>query len=172
VALPGKFREVVRNASGNSRILLSLQGLAELDSENIIQSIVEIKELNPIPNFEFSTNLDRALDTEDGWFDGEGLATDSALKEWLEDNLVASFPERLPFPRIAPKPDGGVYMEWVDSPWRVSAEFFKGANICELMATNTKERRMEDLDLIMTNESSWKELYRFVAEFIPAPWGS
>lgn len=47
-----------------------------------------------------------------GWLDGDGVAYESKLLEWLIDMFAAYYPGDLPAPRLYPMLEGGISLEW------------------------------------------------------------
>lgn len=173
VVLSHTHREDVRTAGGNERTIVSLSGVAQFDASDKLRLVASVSELTTLPNLELALDFEKALPIEPGWLgDDEGKPVDAELQRFVQNAVVSTYPEALPYPHIAPTENGGIYLEWIESPWRVSAEFLPGSSLCELQATNSRERRVLDQD-IQTDDPNWHELlYDFVGRFIASVWDS
>ena len=105
------------------------------------------------------------MNLQDGWFDGQGRAPDKTALAWVTEAIVGSFPEDLPFPMTAPTAEGGLFLEWEHSPWRVSVEFPLPERRCELQATNTTTGQAEDSEVGLATSADWSTMYEFVRRF-------
>ena len=103
---------------------------------------------------------------EDGWYEGQGKAPDKTHLEWATEALVKSFPEDLPFPLTAPTSEGGLFLEWIQTPWRISAEFLLPTHKCELQATNTSIGLSEEKALDLDQTGNWMALFEFVRKHV------
>jgi hypothetical protein len=103
---------------------------------------------------------------EDGWFEGKGKALDKDQLAWVTDKLVDSFPAEIAFPHVAPTPDGGLFFEWIQKTWRISAEFLLPAHRCELQATDTATGKSVEAELDLDQPDNWPALYKFVGDHV------
>ncbi len=170
IPLSPTYRDQIRAAGGNERTMVSMTGVAAFDATDKIRYVSTVSDLFTLPNLELSLEMDNTLPIEQGWLDGEGEAVDVDLREVVQGVFVTHYPESLPYPHVAPTESGGIHLEWVGSPWRVSAEFFPGSKTCELQATNASERQVVDLDLSLDDPSWWEGVTSFVSKFIGSVW--
>ena len=164
--LPEHFGELARQAGGKERTLVSINGVGVFDAFDHLQKIEETHHLELLPNQALAAKIEDLAALQDGWFDGQGKAPDKDQLAWATDRLVASFPEILPFPHIGPTPEGGLFMEWIHKPWRVSAELLLPTHRCELQATNTVTGNTTDKDCDLDQSGAWPELYAFVRDHL------
>jgi hypothetical protein len=160
--LPENFSEIARHAGGKERTLVLLRGVGVYDAWDRLQKLAETHHLESLPNQALAAQIEALAALQDGWFEGQGKAPDKDQLAWATDRLVSSFPEDLPFPHVAPTPEGGLFLEWIQKPWRVSAEILLPAHQCELHATNTATGQSADKDLNLDQANAWPELYSFV----------
>lgn len=164
--LPEHFRELARQAGGKDRTTISIRGVGVYDAFDRLQKIAETRNLELLPNQALAAQIDELSNLEDGWMEGKGKAPDKDQLAWASDRLVASFPESLPFPHIGTTPEGGLFLEWIKTPWRISAEFLLPSHRCELQATNTTSGKTMDKDCDLDQAAAWPEFYAFVRDHL------
>jgi hypothetical protein len=103
---------------------------------------------------------------EDGWYEGKGKAPDKDKLAWVTGQLVENFPVDLPYPHFGPTPEGGLFLEWIHKPWRISAEFMLPGSQCEMQAVNTDTGYSIDKDCDLVQPAQWTELFEFVRKHI------
>jgi hypothetical protein len=113
--------------------------------------------------------IEQLASVRDGWMEGQGKAPDKEQLAWAGDRLVSTFPADLPYPHVAPTPEGGLSIEWIESPWRISAEIPLPAHRCEVQAVNTRTGLIADADLNMDDDAAWGALYLFVRNHLARP---
>ena len=160
--LPEHLSEQARRAGGKERTLVSIQGVGVFDAFDQLQKIAETHHLELLPNQTLADQIEELAAMKDGWLEGKGRAPDKDQLAWATDRLVATFPESLPFPHIGPTPEGGLFLEWIQIPWRISAELLLPSRRCELQATNTTTGKTVDKDFDLDQAAAWPELYTFV----------
>ena len=166
VALPDVFKELVRAAGGKDRTVATVKGVGVYDAWDRLQKIVETHHIELLPNAALADELEELMKLEDGWYEGQGKAPDKAHLEWATEALVKSFPEDLPFPLTAPTSEGGLFLEWIQTPWRISAEFLLPTHKCELQATNTSIGLSEEKALDLDQTGNWMALFEFVRKHV------
>lgn len=162
VPLPDAFQEAIRSAGGKDRTVATVKGVGVFDAWERLQRVSETHHLEVLPNAALADALEELMSLEDGWHDGEGKAADKSHLAWATESLVKSYPEDLPFPLVAPTAEGGVFLEWIQKPWRVSAEILLPTHRCELQAVNVITRQTEDSELDLDHAASWPALFDFV----------
>lgn len=162
--LPEHFIEQARQAGGKDRTLVSIQGVGVFDAFDQLQKISETHHLELLPNQALAAQIEELSVLKDGWLEGKGKAPDKDQLAWATDRLVASFPESLPFPHIGPTPEGGLFLEWIQKPWRISAEILLPSHKCELQATNTTTGKTVDKDCNLDQTGAWPEIFTFVRD--------
>ncbi len=162
VPLPEHFRELARQAGGREHMRVLIKGVGVFDAYDHLQKLAETQHLELQPNQALADQMDELAALEDGWFEGRGKAPDKDQLAWATDRLVASFPESLPFPHVGPTPEGGLFLEWIRKPWRISAEILLPSHQCELQATHTATGKTLDKDCDLDQANAWPEFYAFV----------
>ena len=166
VPLPDAFQEYVRAAGGKERTVATVKGVGVFDAFDRLQKIAETHHLELLPNAALADELEELMKLEDGWYEGQGKAPDKAHLAWATEALVKSFPEDLPFPLTAPTSDGGLFLEWIQNPWRISAEILLPTHRCELQATNTTTGQSEEAELDLDQAGHWPALFKFVRDHV------
>jgi len=164
--LPEHFSELIRQAGGKDRTIVSIKGVGVFDVYDHLQKLTETQHLELLPNQVLASQIEDLATLSDGWFEGKGKAPDKDQLAWATDRLVASFPESLPFPHIAPTPEGGLFMEWIHKPWRISAEVFLPSHRCELHAMNMATGKTMFKDCDLDEPSVWSEFYSFIRDHL------
>lgn len=164
--LPEHLADFARQAGGKDRTLVSIRGVGVYDAFDQLQKITETRHLELLPNQFLADQMDEFSNLQNGWLEGQGQAPDKEPLAWASDQLVATFPENLPFPHLAPTPEGGLFLEWIKQPWRISAEILLPSHRCELQATNTATGQTVDRDCDLDQRPAWQELYAFVRDHL------
>lgn len=164
VPLPDAFQEAVRSAGGKERTLATVKGVGVFDAWEHLQKVSETHHLDVLPNAALAERLEELMNLADGWYDGQGKAPDKTHLAWVTEALVKLFPEDLPFPLVAPTAEGGLFLEWIQKPWRVSAEILLPAHRCELQATNTSTGQSKEAELNLDQAADWPALFNFVRD--------
>jgi hypothetical protein len=166
VPLPDAFKELARKAGGMERTLAVVKGVGIYDAWDDLQKVSETHHLEIQPNAALADQLEELSALGDGWFEGKGKALDKDQLAWVTDKLVDSFPAEIAFPHVAPTPDGGLFFEWIQKTWRVSAEFLLPAHRCELQATDTATGKSVEAELDLDQAENWPALYKFVGDHV------
>ncbi len=90
---------------------------------------------------------------------------DKTALAWVQDQLLATFPEDLPFPGIALTPEGGLFIEWVKPATRVSLEILLPSHRAEFQAVNLETGDSLDREFALDTLASWQAMYALVAKF-------
>jgi len=162
VPLPEAFNELARTAGGRERTSATVKGVGVFDAWDRLQKVQETHHLELQPNAILAEALSELAILEDGWYEGKGKAPDKDKLAWLSDQLVETFPPDLPFPHVGPTPDGGLFLEWIQKPWRISAEIMLSNYQCELQMTNTDTGDSIDKDCDLAQATEWPGFYEFV----------
>jgi hypothetical protein len=162
VPLPVPFIELARVAGGKERTMVVVKGIGVFDQWEHLQKVNETYHVEVFPNQALAAQIEALAALEDGWFEGHGRAPEKEQLAWTADQLVGTFPEDLPFPHVAATPDGGLFLEWIEGAWRISAEILLPGHACELQATNTATGVASDAELNLDEADSWAALYAFV----------
>lgn len=160
--LPDPFTDLARSGGGKERTLAIVKGVGIYDAWDHLQKLAETHHLELLPNQALAVQIEQLAALEDGWFEGVGQALDKDQLAWASDGLVSTFPEDLPFPHVGPSPEGGLFLEWIQVPWRISAEFLLPSHRCELQATNTTSGESVESGLDLDQANTWPALYAFV----------
>ncbi len=168
VPLLENHQEHVRAEGGKERTVVVVKGLGVCDSWDNLLRVTEVQHLDVMPNAALADELDELAELKDGWFEGSGRALDKAQLDWVTDRLLKTFPSDLAFPLVAPTTDGELFLEWVVSPWRVSAEIQLVPRKVALQATNTSTGHTFDQDLSLDDQGGWSGFYDFVRQYIRA----
>ncbi len=166
VQLPEHFGELARQAGGKDRTVVAIRGVGVYDAFDRLQKITETRHFELLPNQTLAAQIDELSDLQAGWMEGKGKAPDKDQLAWTSDRLVTSFPESLPFPHIGPTPEGGLFLEWIQKPWRVSAELLLPSHRCELQAANTTTGKTINKDCDLDQVGAWPEVYAFVRDHL------
>lgn len=162
VPLTEAFRETVRAAGGKERTVATVKGIGVFDAWDRLQKLSEMHHLEALPNAALADGLEELMNLEDGWYDGEGKAPDKTQLAWITEALVKDFPQDVDFPLVAPTPEGGVFLEWIQKPWRISSEIHLPTHRCVLQATNINTRISEEAELDLDQPASLPALFEFV----------
>jgi hypothetical protein len=160
------LREAVAAAVDQHRnagrpVVVNQNGKPVLVDPRVVRTVRE----RPEPytaNGALRAQIEQLATVQDGWMEGQGKAPDKDELSWAGDRLVGTFPDDLPYPHVAPTPEGGLFIEWIESPWRISAEIPLPAHHCEIQAVNTRTAAVADMDLNLDDNEAWKALYAFV----------
>lgn len=167
--LPETFDELARTAGGRDRTLVQVRGVGIYDAWDRLQKLSETHHLELLPNQALSAQIEGLATVEDGWIEGAGRGPDKEQLTWVGDRLISTFPADLPYPHLAPTPEGGLFVEWIESSWRISAEIALPAHHCEVQAVNTSTGAVADTTLNMDDDNAWEELYSFVRNHLAPP---
>jgi hypothetical protein len=162
VPLPAPFREFARTAGGKERTVVVVKGIGVFDAWERLQKLSDTHHLELFPNQALASQIEALAALEDGWFEGHGTAPEKEQLAWAADQLIATFPEDVPFPHVGPTPEGGLFLEWIQDAWRISAEILLPDHNCELQATNTATGETSDAELNLDEADAWATLYGFV----------
>lgn len=162
VPLPAPFRELARTAGGKERTVAVVKGVGVFDAWEQLLKLSDTHHVEVFPNQALAAQIEELAVLEDGWFEGRGKAPEKEQLAWAADQLVATFPEDLPFPHVGPTPEGGLFLEWIQKAWRISAEILLPGHACELQATNTATGETSDAELNLDEADAWAALYAFV----------
>ena len=166
VHLPGFFEERVRMAWNKKRTQVQVKGIGSYDARGNLQGVPETLNLEVFPNQTLAGQIEELGSLQDGWLGESSKAPDEIGLAWARDQLVATFPDDLPFPQVAPTAEGGLFLEWVNGPMCISAEFLLPAHQAELLAVNVETEAADDqsIDLDANPDASWPALYDFVRQ--------
>jgi hypothetical protein len=109
--------------------------------------------------------FERLADLTDGWLNGAGKAPPRRELDWLRTQFAAPFPAGMALPFVCPTPAGGVFLEWTQGDWIISAEFPLPERRCLLQATNTKTSETVDEDGPLNDAGDFAAVYGFVRRF-------
>lgn len=157
---------LVRQAAGIARTRVTLRGVGVFDAYDKLQRVNATDHLEISQNHALGVQFEALASLKDGWMEGGGKAVASADLEWLGDQFIASFPADLSFPFVCATPTGGVFLEWSEGDWIVSAEFPLPERRCELQATNTRTSETIDEDLSLVEPSNFSAVYEFVRRLV------
>ncbi|MBX3319013.1 MAG: hypothetical protein KF890_03970 [Nitrospira sp.] len=166
VPMADSFHNNARTYGGHPRHQINVNGVGAFDSWERLQKVVSVDSLDVIKNYAISMRLDEISQTEDGWFEGAGLAPDSARLSQLSDKLTADYPEKLPLPLISPKQDGNLLLEWI-------AEGDPSLDIdLNSLQANFHAFGVNDIDVerdfSLDSPPGWQALFAFLGETIKA----
>ena len=160
--LPDAFEELARKAGGKERTLVQIKGIGIFDAWDRLQKLAETHHMELLPNQSLAVRIDALAMLEDGWLDGLGTAPNKEQLAWATDRLVATFPETLPYPHVAPTAEGGLFLEWIQPASRISAEILLPNHKCEVQATNTATRQSVEQEFNLDQADNWPALFEFV----------
>lgn len=166
VPMPDIFTEEVRRAGGRERTQVQVSGVGVYDAYDRLQKLAETQHLEVFPNQALVAQVEALTLLQDGWCDGEGIAADKEQLEWAAGRLAETFPESLPFPLVAPTPEGGLFLEWIAGAWRVSCEMLLPEHHAELQAVHTESGEVHDETVNLGDSPGWAGLYAFARRFV------
>ena len=166
VPMPDNFAEDVRRAGGRERTMVQVSGVGVFDAHDRLQKLAETQHLEIFPNQALVAQVEALALLQDGWCDGDGIAPDKEQLEWAAGKLAEGFPENLPFPLVAPTPEGGLFLEWIAAEWRVSCEVLLPTHSAELQAVNTVSGAVEDAEVNLDTPQDWHALFTFARRFV------
>jgi hypothetical protein len=162
--LPDGFLELARIAGGKERTVAQVIGVGVYDAWDRLQKLAETRHMELLPNQALAAQIEDLGELKDGWLEGKGKSPNKDQLAWVTDKLVATFPEDLAFPEVGPTPEGGIFLEWIQKPWRISIEFLLPSHRCEFQATDTAAGKSVDAELDLDKAESWPALYKFVRD--------
>ena len=165
VHLPGFFRERVRISGGKERTQVQVKGIGSFDAWDKLLKVSETLHLETLPNQALAGQIEELGNLQDGWLGASSKAPDKAALAWVRDQLVATFPEDLPFPNVAPTPEGGLFIEWVQSLVRVSVEILLPGHRAEFQAVNLETGESHEAEADLDLPDSWRAMYAFVQQY-------
>ena len=163
--LPGFFRERVRTAGGKERTQVQVRGIGSFDAWDRLQKVSETLHLETLPNQALAGQIEELGSLQDGWLGEPSKAPDQTGLAWARDQLVATFPEDLPFPLVAPTPEGGLFLEWIQSSARVSVEILLPGHRAEFQAVNLETGESHEAEADLDLPDSWQAMYAFVQQY-------
>jgi hypothetical protein len=166
VTMPEIFTEDVRRAGGRDRMQVQVAGVGVFDAYDRLQKLAETQHIEVFPNQMLVTQVEALTLLQDGWCAGEGIAPDKEQLEWAAGKLAETFPEILPFPLVAPTPEGGLFLEWIAGAWRVSCEVLLPEHSAEMQAVNTESGEVHDKTVNLGDAAGWTPLYDFARRFV------
>ena len=166
VTMPDTFTEDVRRAGGRERTQMQVVGVGVFDAYDRLQRLAETQHIEVFPNQMLVAQVEALTLLQDGWCAGEGIAPDKEQLEWAAGKLAETFPEILPFPLVAPTPEGGLFLEWIAGSWRVSCEVLLPQHSAELQAVNTESGEVYDETVNLGDAAGWSGLYYFARRFV------
>jgi hypothetical protein len=162
IPVPESFRERVKQSLGRDQDYVIVKGIATYDSWDRLQKVISVEWLEVINFPLISRFIDLSL-LKDGWHNGEGKALDRGKLNIVAQNLVCSYPERLPLPIIAPTPEGNLLLEW-------NTQGLPSIDIClsdmraSFHAFGQAEEDIEK-DFSLNTASDWKDFFEFIANY-------
>lgn len=105
--------------------------------------------------FRPKTMLERLLEIkalDAGWLDGEGIAPDPDGIDWFID----TFQDGIPIPYIYPIPDGGIQLEWSQTPAEITLEIGLKNHRGEWHSLNLETDEEESKTLDLDDDDSWE----------------
>jgi hypothetical protein len=112
VPMPEAFHQLARKYGGCQRHQVTIQGVATFDSWDRLQKVVNVETLDVQPDYEIAGRLDILRALENGWYDGQGTAPDQGTIDFVAEQLIGHYPEKLALPAIVPTPEGNLLFEW------------------------------------------------------------
>lgn len=165
-----KILEFVRNytlagseLSGSQRHKITVKIIGSFNSADTLQKVVEIKEVEALPNYEMATRFEAITALQEGWYNGEGGSLATEAMQSIAEKITAIYPDTLPLPHLYPTQDGTLLLEWEvsDSPsLEIDAEINQ-ARYCDLVMENDAERLFE-----LTSDEDWKALFDFLQKIL------
>lgn len=162
VSMPKAFGESVRTALGKERVVVKIKGAGRYNARDEQQGSIELEHLDLLPNQLLADQVEALGALPAGWLDGEGVALDSRHLEWLSSQLVARFPEDLPFPYVAALPSGGVFLEWIENGARISAEIPPGSQVASLHSLRLRDHSTTAGEARIGTDAGLDQLFAFV----------
>jgi hypothetical protein len=163
VPMPDSFHNNARTYAGRSRHQISVFGVGAYDSWDHLQKVISVDLLDVIKNYAISEKIDEISQLKDGWFDGRGLAPGVDKLADVSERLIADYPDKLPLPRIVPKQDGNLLLEWI-AEGDPSLDIDLTASQASFHAFDVNGEDLErDFNL---NAAGWQDLFVFLGEKI------
>lgn len=166
MAITDKILEFVRNytlsgtdLSGSKRHKITAKIIGSFNSADVLHKVVEVKDAEPLPNYELATRFEAILGLKAGWHDGEGESLATEAIQNLADKITATYPDTIPLPYLYPTQDGTLLLEWElsDSPSLEIDANTNTARYCDLAMEDDAE---ETFDL--SGDDSWKQLFEYL----------
>lgn len=165
-----KILDFVRNytlsgieLSGSQRHKITAKIIGSFSSADIMRKVVEVKDVESLPNYELAKRFDTIVALEEGWNDGEGEPFTTDAMQSIAEKITAIYPDTLPLPYIYPTQDGNLLLEWetTDSPsLEIDANRVE-ASYCDLTTEEDGEETFK-----LDNDDAWKNLFEFLEKVL------
>ena len=112
---------------------------------------------------DFNRRISELATLKDGWYDGDGIAFDpqslSRLRSVIDEMLTA---HDIPAPYLYPTPQGEINAEWTLGDWEVEITFDRAMAKPTALATNSRTREKEEIEVALDAASAASRLGSFV----------
>lgn len=125
----------LKAALGEGRVAVRLSGVGVFDVSERLASLKEIEQIETLPNFAMTSEIDALAQLADGWLEGGGKAPKGSDLEWLANEMADHFPA-IEFPSVVPTEEGNVVFEWCRPHARIELEVGFDGSTLELYATD------------------------------------
>ena len=159
--------EVFNKYQDHGRTLI--QGIGKYNRLERLIRLEAIEEVTILDPLDVPSRLWELRGLQDGWLDGEGVAPNPDLLDWLASRFDRFYPDELPLPYIYPTVEGGVQAEWSFSSHEVSLNISFAAREGEwhIMSKDTNAGDIETLSLASDND--WIQLVQRVQTLSGVP---
>lgn len=113
-----------------------------------------------------SVQMDQLTQLKDGWLDGQGIAPDPDMLNWLSSEFDSNYHPDLPLPYLYPTADGGVQAEWTGNNWEISLEINLKNKKAEFLAVNLISKEVQEKDMNLIALSGWEDLNKTLLELL------
>jgi hypothetical protein len=133
-----RFFSDLKDALGNRRLAVSLNGVGIFDLNDRLTGITEISHLEVLPHPEMVDRIVTLFELQDGWLEGGGIAPLDENLDWLIGEIIRDFPLDLEYPSVVPTEEGNIVFEWIRPHARIELEVNFSEQKLEIYATNLK----------------------------------
>jgi hypothetical protein len=162
-AFDDPFFSDLKEALGNKRLTVNLNGIGVFDVNDRLTAITEIQQLELLPHLELVGAIEGLCELEDGWLEGGGMKPNPDNLLWLMNEVVRVFPVDFEYPAVVPTEDGNVIFEWIRPLSRIELEINFSDKQLELYATNLETSQFVEE---VYPQFAWKDAFDKVATLL------
>ena len=125
----------LKSALGEDRVAVRISGVGVFDVNERLTALKEMEQIEILPNFRITREIDQLAQLADGWLEGGGKAPKASNLEWLAGEMADYFPS-IDYPSVVPTEEGNVVFEWIRPQARIELEVNFADDLLELYATD------------------------------------
>lgn len=135
VSYDDPFFADLKAALGEDHVAVRLSGVGVFDVNERLTALKEIEQIEILPHFALTCEIEKLAQLSDGWLEGGGTAPKAADLEWLSGEMADQFPV-IDYPSVVPTEEGNVVFEWIRPQARIELEVNFEGDTLELYSTD------------------------------------